>query len=90
MYGMVVAAFNQNKAYQELANEVAYSSFDEFVNISSQFDSENNMPETDVPVNTRNAKTEKRGTNGVHPATEGYYQIADVVYRNFVANFCQY
>ena len=47
------------------------------------------MPETDAPVNTRSTKTEKRGTNGVHPATEGHLQIADVVYRNFVANFCQ-
>ena len=89
VYGMVVTAFNQNKAYQELANEVAYSSFVEFVNVSSQFDSENNMPETDAPVNARSTKTEKRGTNGVHPATEGYFQIADVVYRNIVANFCQ-
>ena len=61
----------------------------EFVNISSQFDSENNMPQEDAPVNTRSSVTEKRGTNGVHPMNEGYMQIADVVYRNFIANFCQ-
>lgn len=89
MYGMTVSALNMNKAYQDLANEAAYSSWVEFVNVSSQFDSENNMPEADAVVNTRSTKTEKRGTNGVHPATEGYYQIADVVYRNIVANFCQ-
>ena len=88
-YGMVVTALNMNKAYQDWCNEPAYSSFLEFVNISSQFDSENNMPESDVPVNSRSSKTEKIGTNGVHPATAGYYQIADVVFRNFVANFCQ-
>ena len=38
---------------------------------------------------TVETKTEKRGTNGVHPELSGYLQIADVVYRNFVANFCQ-
>lgn len=89
MYGMVVTIFNQNKAYQELANETAYSSFVEFVNVSAQFDSENNMQEADKAVNLRATKSEKVGTNGVHPELSGYLQIADVVYRNFVANFCQ-
>ncbi|MDO9634194.1 MAG: hypothetical protein Q7J05_04015 [Paludibacter sp.] len=89
MYGNVVTVLNQNKAYQDWCNESAYSAFMEFVNVSAQFDSENNMPETDKVVNTRATKTEKIGTNGVHPSTEGYYQIGDVVFRNFVANFCQ-
>ncbi|MFZ4412444.1 MAG: hypothetical protein ACOYOV_05110 [Bacteroidales bacterium] len=88
-FGMVKTALNMNIAYQAFANEVAYSSFVEFVAVSSQFDSENNMPQADVAVNSRSAITEKRGTNGVHPDTPGYYQIADVVFRNFVANFCQ-
>ena len=88
-YGMVVTALNMNKSYQEWCNEPAYSSFMEYADVATQFDSENNMPETDKPVNTRSDKVEKTGTNGVHPATAGYYQIADVVYRNFVANFCQ-
>ena len=89
MYGMVVSAMNLNKSYQELANEAEYSSFVEYIDVASQFDSENNMPETDKIVNIRASKTEKVGINGVHPATEGYNQIADVVFRNFVANFCQ-
>lgn len=88
-YGNVVTVLNMNKAYQDWCNEAAYSSFLEFVNVSSQFDSENNMPETDKAVNARSTKTEKIGTNGVHPSTEGYYQIGDVVFRDFVANFCQ-
>lgn len=88
-FGMVKTALNMNTAYQNWCNESAYSSFCEFVNISSQFDSENNMPQADVAVNSRSVITEKRGTNGVHPDTSGYYQIADVVFRNFVANFCQ-
>lgn len=88
-YGMVVTALNLNKAYQDWCNEPAYSSFLEFVNISSQFDSENNMPEADTPVNTRNSKSEKRGTNGVHPDDSGYLQIGDVMFRNIVANYCQ-
>lgn len=88
-FGMVITALNQNKAYQDFANLTAYKDWVEFVNISAQFDSENNMPESDTKVNTRSSKTEKIGNNGVHPATEGYYQIADAVFRNFISNFCQ-
>lgn len=81
-YSLCRYVFEMNIVYQALANEEEFASFVEFVNISAQFDSENNMPETDKPVNLRSAKTEKVGTNGVHPAVEGYYQIADAVYRN--------
>lgn len=78
-----------NKAYQDLANEVELSDFVEFVNVSSQFDSEYNMPYTTKPVNTRNSITEFVGINDVHPDINGYGQIADVVFRNFVSNYCQ-
>lgn len=88
-YGMVVTALNQNKAYQDFANSEGYKDFVEFVNISAEFDTEYNMPYSEVNVNTRSNVKEKRGTNGVHPSTEGYYQIADTVFRNFIANFCQ-
>lgn len=84
-YGSVVTVLNQNKAYQDFANQDAYKSFVEFVNVSSQFDSEYNMPETTTPVNTRNSVTERRGTNGCHPSTNGYLQIGDIVYRNICA-----
>lgn len=89
-YGMVVTALNMNEAYQEFANRPEYSEFVEFVHASSQVDSEYNMPYKDTPVNIRNKDvTERRGTNGVHPKNEGYYQFADAVYRNFIADFCQ-
>ncbi len=88
-YGMVVTALNQNKAYQDFANSDGYKDFVEFVNISAEFDTEYNMPYTENNVNTRSLVKEKRGTNGVHPSKEGYYQIADTVFRNFIANFCQ-
>ena len=90
-YGMAVTALNMNDAYQEFANRPEYSGFVEFVNISTQFDTEYNMPHNaGVNVNTRNSTTKEwLDTNGVHPDTPGYYQIADVVYRNFIANFCQ-
>lgn len=87
-YGMVITALNLNKAYQAWCNEVGYSEYMEFVSVSVQYDSENNMPESSKTVNTRSMKTELIGTNGVHPSNEGYYQIADAVYRNFVASFC--
>ena len=90
-YGMVVTALNMNDAYQEFANRPEYAEFVEFVNVSTQFDTEYNMPHNaDTNVNTRNSTAKEwLDTNGVHPDTSGYYQIADVVYRNFIANFCQ-
>lgn len=90
-YGMVVTALNQNNAYQEFANRPEYSGFVEFVNVSAEFDTEYNMPHNAAKaVNTRNTDaTEWIDTNGVHPDNNGYLSIGDVVYRNFVANFCQ-
>jgi lysophospholipase L1-like esterase len=86
-YGMVRSANSMNIAYQNLANEAAYSSWVKFVSVAPQFDSENNMPQALTTVNSRSSVTEQRGTNGVHPNTAGYYQIADAVYREFVSTF---
>nr|DAO26778.1 MAG TPA: hyaluronidase [Bacteriophage sp.] len=89
-YGTVNTVFNMNKAYQDFANQEEYKNWVEFVNVSSQVDSEFNMPYSEEPVNTRNSEvTEKIGTNGVHPSDSGYLQIGDVVYRNFIKEFCQ-
>lgn len=88
-YGMIVTAFNMNKVYQEFANDEEYSSFVEFVNVSSQFDTDYMMLHNEKVVNTRSTVKEWMDTNGVHPSNEGYLQIGDVVYRNFIANFCQ-
>ena len=75
-------------AYQSLANEAGYSSWVKYLDLASQFDSEYNMPYSATAVNSRNSTTENLGTNGVHPATSGYYQIADVVYRDFIRTEC--
>ena len=87
-YGVIRSVRAYNSFLKELCESDTYSSFVEYVDLASQFDSENNMPEATVQVNTRNSKTEFRGTNGVHPATSGYYQIADVVYRNLAKEYC--
>lgn len=81
-YALCRYVMEMNIEYQKMANLEEFSSYVEFVNISAQFDSENNMPETEKAVNLRSKKTEKVGTNGVHPTEEGYYQIADAVYRS--------
>ena len=85
---LIKMVYEYNEFLMGIAASDTYSSFVEYVDVASQFDSENNMPETEVQVNTRNAKTEYLGTNGVHPATSGYYQIADVMWRNIVKTFC--
>lgn len=84
-YDLVRTVFGLNKAYEALAEDVAYSDFVEFIDVATQFDNENNMPDSDTPVNSRSIIMEKRGTNGVHPKDEGYYQIADVGFRSVVA-----
>ena len=88
-FGLFVCAWNYNKALQDLCNLDAYSDFCEFVDVATQFDSENNMPGGQSKANKRNTVTYYQQTNGVHPSNPGYFQIADVVYRNFVANYCQ-
>jgi hypothetical protein len=83
-YGLVRAVMNMNLAYQAMSNEDEFKDYVEFINISGQFDSEYNMPRQTKAVNTRSSTTEQVGTNGVHPATEGYYQIGDAAYRALV------
>lgn len=78
-YYKLKVVFNMNKWNYELAQEFANV---DFINIAGQFDSENNILTSTRRVNVRNSKTEVYGSNGIHPAYEGYMQIADAVYRN--------
>ena len=86
-YWTIKTANDINITYQSIANEATYSGWVRYIGTAAQFDSENNMPQSATAVNTRNATTESRGSNGVHPATAGYYQIADAVFREFVNSF---
>lgn len=43
-------------------------------------DCENNYPTANVPVNARSKKVFARPNNGVHPAADGYFQIADSLF----------
>jgi lysophospholipase L1-like esterase len=77
------------QAYRMLATNVVYSSWVKYIDVASQFDSENNFPSISVTVNSRNTVTETRDSNGIHPSNNGYYQIADAIYRDVIATFCQ-
>lgn len=81
-YDLIQHVWNLNKWYSDLAEEYPYNV--SYVNIAGQFDTENNMMVSTRPVNTRNSKIETYQANGVHPAYEGYMQIADACYRDFV------
>ena len=70
--------FNLNTWLEDVAGE--YDGV-HFVNVAGQFDTDNNMPQISASVNVRNSTLEIIGDNGVHPATSGYNQIADVAYR---------
>ena len=78
-YEKLKFVFDMNKWLEDISNE--YSNV-YFLQISGQFDSENNMPIYERNVNVRNDTKEKYGGNGVHPANSGYYQIADAEYRH--------
>ncbi len=83
-YGLVRSVMGMNLAYQQMAHEDEFKDYVEFINVSGQFDSENNMPRQSKPVNTRCTTTEQVGTNGVHPSLDGYYQIGDAAFRSMV------
>ena len=87
-YNCVRNANGYNLAMESLAADPAYSTFVRYLGIASQFDGEWNNIHASFPVNNRNPITEDRQTNGFHPATPGYYQIADVAYRDFIRTFC--
>ena len=88
-YGMLVTAMHYNAALEALCRTEKYASFVKYVDVAGQFDTDYNMPVKDSPVNDRNTATEIVGTNGVHPSTAGYYQIADAVFRSLCEIFAQ-
>lgn len=83
-YGLLRYAFELNRQYKAWANEPCYKDFVEYIDVSGQFDCENNYPEKEIPVNSRSSKTEKIGINGLHCIPEGYMQMADAAFRNMV------
>lgn len=70
--------------YQTISKDPQYIGKVDYINISAQFDSEYNMPHTERKANIRTTQKEYVQTNGVHPAIDGYMQIADAVLRNFM------
>lgn len=83
-FGTISTAFNYNEALEQMCLEDPYNTYCKYIDTKGQFDSENNMPSVDTPVNARSQKTEKIGMNGVHPAMDGYLQIGDVFYRALI------
>lgn len=84
-YDKLQSVWNISKWYTEIAREESYIGKVDHVNISGQFDTDYNMPYNTFAVNNRNTTKETRQTNGVHPALNGYLQIADAILRSFVA-----
>lgn len=83
-FGSISTAFHYNEQLEALTKEDEFKDFVDYVDIKSQFDSEYNMPSSEIQVNARNPKTELIGNNGVHPNMYGYLQIGDAFYRKLV------
>jgi len=89
-YLLKVNLLRMAQIYERIKGETNYSNHVQHIQSSLQVDSVYNVGSTATNVNTRNStNTELIGNNDVHPTTEGYYQIADAQYRNFIYNYCQ-
>ena len=88
-YGMKYTACNYLNALEKYINDNNMSSYVFIMDWLTEFDSEYDFRTTNKNVNPRSTKTEVFGTNGVHPAQSGYFQMADTAYRLFVSKFCQ-
>lgn len=84
-YGAVSNIVNYNRRLEALIND-SYSSNFVYCDVLSQFDLMYNMQYSNVAANKRNATTVKQGADNVHPASEGYLQIADIIYSPFHQN----
>ena len=89
-YGMLVTAMHYNAALEDLSQLDKYRDFVKYVDIAGQFDTDYNMPTKNKPANNRTDETEVIGTNGLHPSTAGYYQIADAIYRSLCHDILEY
>ncbi|TMV43038.1 SGNH/GDSL hydrolase family protein [Paenibacillus mesophilus] len=65
---------------QELIRRFGNREGFELVPVNVNLDTVNSMPSELVPANSRSSVTIRRLNNGVHPAQEGYKQMADVLY----------
>ena len=88
-YGMSVTAMNYNSTLEDFCQQDKYKDFVKYVDVAGQFDVEYSLPSKEKPVNNRSDKTEIIGTNGLHPTVNGYYQIADAVYRSLCEIFAK-
>ena len=89
-YGFTRFVYESNRVHEAWTLEEEFRDYVEFVCVSAQFDVEYALPKADKAVNTRNKTTELLGINGVHPAEEGYMQIADAVYRNMIHTLSEF
>ena len=75
-----VAQYNDNLERISVENDFVY-----FVHVSSQYDYEYGSISQSMEISKRYPTKVVQGVNGIHPGTVGYMQIADAIYRRFVA-----
>lgn len=77
--------FKLEQWYKDICSESNYAGKVNYIQLSGQFDSDYNMQSMQANPNIRNSNKISVGSNGVHPADEGYKQIADAVFRDICA-----
>lgn len=87
-YMLLRSVMGWNLALQDMCKENTYKDYCRYLALAPQFDVEYNSVKTNRAVNARNSTTESVGSNGIHPASSGKYQIADIGYRDFIRTYC--
>ncbi|GAB4042550.1 hypothetical protein [Spirosoma litoris] len=82
----VKTVLDYNRRLEALTKTAPYSSNFFFADILPGYDIDSNMQYTTVAANARNSTaTVQQGTDNVHPAPSGYWEIADTMWRAFHA-----
>lgn len=87
---LLINASKISEIYKEISLDPAYSSNVDHIACEIEFDSQHGYPIGEKAVNLRTTSiVERVDGGGVHPANNGYYQIADTSYRHFINKYCQ-
>jgi lysophospholipase L1-like esterase len=78
-----------SNAWQEIANDVLYSSFVEFLPVAPFFFPEDSYESELIVKSNRNSNTVKVYTDYVHCNSRGYSQIADIIFQNILYKYCK-
>lgn len=86
---MIEAVIAYANLYNSISKDPLYSSFVEYIHVSSVFFPEFSYATSAQRIHMRTATTRTYYTEYIHPNSTGYAQIADAVFYNILYNYCR-